>query len=190
MNEIRPIVAQLMDTAQSLVQTRGFNAMSYRDLASEVGIKTSSIHYYFPTKEDLGLALLERYRLAFMGALQNIDAEVTDPKLKIERFVDLFVGTVRTGKICLCGMFATDSSTLPESMQAEVKRFYTEVEAWLADVCKHGREMGKFSFDGSPRIKAETIFSALEGVLIAARLFKDEKRLLSASEWIQSALSK
>lgn len=164
--------------------------MSYRDLADEIGIKTSSIHYYFPSKEDLGLALLARYRSDFEAALATIDAEVSDPKLKIERYVDLFVETVRGGKICLCGMFATDSSTLPESIQNEVKGFYAENEAWLAEVCKQGRELGKFSFDGSPSIKAEIILSTLEGVMIAARLFKDEKRLLSAGEWIQGALSR
>lgn len=185
-----PILTQLMDVAQSLVQTRGYNAMSYRDLADEVGIKTSSIHYYFPTKEDLGNALLVRYRTAFKGVIAMIDAEVTDPKLKLERYVDLFVDTARTGKICLGGMFATDSSTLPASMQEEIKRFYAENEAWLAGVCKQGRDAGKFSFDGPPRIKAEILFSMLEGVLIAARLFKEERRLLSAGEWILSSLTK
>lgn len=163
--------------------------MSYRDLADEIGVKTSSIHYYFPAKENLGLALLKRYRLAFKSALGSIDAEVFDPKLKIERFVDLFVDTVRTGKICMGGMFATDCTTLPKSMQDEVKRFYTENEAWLANVLKQGREVGKLDFNGAPKIKAETIFSALEGAMIAARLFKDEKRLMSAGEWIQTSLS-
>ena len=185
-----PVVDQVLDLAQSLIQLRGYNAMSYRDLADEIGVKTSSIHYYFQAKEDLGLALLKRYRLALENAREVIDLEVADPKLKIERLVDIFVGTVRTGKICLGGMFATDCSTLPESMQQEVKLFYFENEAWLAQVLKQGRETGKLDFEGSPKIKAETIFSTLEGVMIAARLFKDEKRLISAGEWIQSALAK
>lgn len=185
----RPVIDQALDLAQSLIQLRGYNAMSYRDLADGIGVKTSSIHYYFPNKEDLGLALLKRYRLAFKNALTLIDSEVSDPKLKFERFVDLFVDTVRTGKICLGGMFATDCATLPESIQDEVKRFYTESEVWLAEVFKHGRELGKFDFNGSPKIKAETIFSTLEGVMIAARLFNDEKRLMSAGEWIQGSLS-
>jgi TetR/AcrR family transcriptional repressor of nem operon len=86
-------------------------------------------------------------------------------------------------------MFASDCTTLPESMQEEVKRFYTENEAWLANVLKQGRETGKLNFNGSPRIKAETIFSALEGVMITARLFNDEKRLMSASDWIQTTLT-
>ena len=185
-----PVIDQVLDLAQALVQLRGFNAMSYRDLADGVGVKTSSIHYYFPAKEDLGLALLKRYRAGFKGALMSIEYEVSDPKLKIERFVELFVDTVSAGKICLGGMFASDCTTLPLAMQEEVKHFYAESEAWLADVLKQGRALGQLSFIGSPIIKAETIFSTLEGVMIAARLFKDEKRLMSAGEWILSSLSK
>ena len=184
-----PVIDQVLDLAQSLVQLRGFNAMSYRDLADGVGVKTSSIHYYFPTKEDLGLALLRRYRDGFKGAVTAIDHEVSDPKLKIERVVDLFVDTVRAGKICLGGMFASDCTTLPTSMQDEIKVFYTENEAWLANVLKQGRAMGKLNFSGAPRTKAETLFATLEGVMIVARLFKDEKRLVNAGKWIQAALA-
>ena len=45
-----PVIDQILDLAQSLIQTRGYNAMSYRHLADEIGIKTSSIHYTSPQK--------------------------------------------------------------------------------------------------------------------------------------------
>lgn len=180
---------QILDYAQALVQTRGYNAMSFRDLANEIGIKTSSIHYYFPSKEDLALALVNRYRESFKDALSTIDSETKDPNLKLKRYVDLFVATVRAGKICLCGMFASDQLTLPASTQSQVKKFFIENEEWLAKLLNEGREQGKFTFEGSALNKAETIFSMLEGTMIAARLFKDEKRLLSAAKWVQNSLS-
>lgn len=179
---------RILDFAQTLVQTRGYNAMSYRDLADEIGIKTSSIHYYFPAKEDLAVALVHRYRAAFKGALATIDAETSDPSLRFKRFVDLFVGTVRDGKICLCGMFASDLSTLSETVQEQIRGFFSENEDWLTQLLKGGRETGRFTFNGSSQIKAEAIFSMLEGAMIAARLFNDEKRLLSAAQWVQSTL--
>ena len=55
-----------MDSAQHLVQTRGYHAFSYADIAEEVGSRKASIHYYFPSKTDLGKALcvtLSRGRL-------------------------------------------------------------------------------------------------------------------------------
>ena len=184
-----PVIDQILDLAQSLIQTRGYNAMSYRHLADEIGIKTSSIHYYFPAKEDLGQALMARYREAIKGALARIDSDTNDPSLKIERYAELFVNSVRSGCICLGGMLATDLMTLPQGVQTEVKKFFSENEAWLSSVLKAGRESGQFTFEGSPKNKAETIFSTLEGAMIAARLFNDEKRLLSAAQWVLHALS-
>ena len=132
---------------------------------------------------------MARYREAIKGALAQIDSDTNDPSLKIERYAELFANSVRSGCICLGGMLATDLMTLPQAVQTEVKKFFSENEAWLSSVLNAGRESGQFTFEGSPKNKAETIFSALEGAMIAARLFNDEKRLLSAAQWVLHALS-
>ncbi len=187
MNTI-PVKEQILDYAQSLVQTRGYNAMSFRDLAEEIGIKTSSIHYYFPTKEDLAVALLDRYRGVFRNMLAEFDAESPDPSVRFKRFVDVFISTVRAGKVCMGGMFASDLATLSEATQAQVRFFFSECEEWLALLLKNGRESGRFTFEGSSKVKAEAIFSMLEGAMMTARLFNDEKRLLGAVKWVHASL--
>ena len=184
-----PVVDQILDLAQSLIQTRGYNAMSYRDLADQIGIKTSSIHYYFPAKEDLGRALMARYRQGILSVLAGIDANTSDPRVKIARYVELFRETVRSGRICLGGMLATDLTTLPRGVQTEVRSFFSENEAWLADVLEAGRASGAFTFEGSPKVRAASVFAALEGSMIAARLFNDDKRLVSAADGILGILS-
>jgi AcrR family transcriptional regulator len=67
---------QILDIAQFLVQTRGFNAFSYADIASQLGIRNAAVHYHFRSKTDLGHALVVRYRQTFARALATIDAEV------------------------------------------------------------------------------------------------------------------
>ena len=51
----------LIRTAEQLMRTRGYSAFSYADLSESVGIRKASIHHHFPTKEDLGKALVEEY---------------------------------------------------------------------------------------------------------------------------------
>ena len=189
MNDGSPTRTQVLDEAQELAQTRGYNAFSYRDLAHRIGIKTSSIHYYFPAKEDLGTALVARYRTTFKDALTNIDAQTDDPLRKIASFAELFVDTLLAGRICLCGMLATDFPTLPEAVQQQVQTFFSENELWLEKVLKNGRDQGALHFKSTPKAMAKTIFSTLEGAMIAARLFNDDKRLRSAADWVQDALS-
>lgn len=180
---------RLLDAAQDLVQRNGFNAFSYGHLAETVGIKTASIHYHFPTKEDLGEAIARRYRERFNVILEKIEAETADSALRIQRYADQFLLTLREGgKICLCGMLASDYATLPERVQAQTREFFLENEAWLTRILGDGRKSGELAFKSEPKDVAMTFFSTLEGSMLDARMFEDETRLERAILCWQSAL--
>lgn len=51
---------QILEEAQHLIRERGFASVSIRDLAAAVGIKVSSLYYYFPSKEDILYTLMMR----------------------------------------------------------------------------------------------------------------------------------
>ena len=53
---------QLLAAAADLLQRVGYASFSFRDLADAVGIRAASVHYHFPTKADLGLALVDWFR--------------------------------------------------------------------------------------------------------------------------------
>jgi len=86
-------------------------------------------------------------------------------------------------------MLATDFTTLTDAMQAEVKAFFTTAETWLAGVLEAGRVAKVFQFHDSPEALAQTIVATLEGALISARAFEDEKRLTDAAVWLQTSLA-
>ena len=49
---------RILDIAEQLVQTRGFNAFSYADIAVALHITKASLHYHFPSKAVLGERLV------------------------------------------------------------------------------------------------------------------------------------
>lgn len=53
--------SQILDVAERLVQSRGFNAFSYADVAAELHVSKAALHYHFAGKAELGEALLTRY---------------------------------------------------------------------------------------------------------------------------------
>ena len=65
---------RILDSAESLVQVRGFNGFSYADVAAELAVTKASLHYHFPGKAELGRALIARYATRFNAALAGIDA--------------------------------------------------------------------------------------------------------------------
>src|SRR5690606_40708940 len=48
---------QIIDLAEDAIATKGYSAFSFREIAALMGIKSASIHYHFPTKPHLGLAV-------------------------------------------------------------------------------------------------------------------------------------
>jgi len=166
-----------------MVQKNGYNAFSYGHLSVAVGITTASIHYHFPSKEDLGEALARRYRERFNSVLKQIEAENVDAETRIERYAEEFMQTLRQGgKICLCGMLASDYATLPENVQRETRAFFLENERWLTRILEQGRISGAFAFQSDAGDVAMTFFSMLHGVMFSARMFEDESRLRTAVE--------
>jgi len=181
---------ELLDRGQALAQRHGYNGFSFSDLAVEIGIKTASIHYHFPTKADLGKALMARYRERFMARLAIIDLEQSDARRKLEQFAGLFEETLAAGgKLCLCGMLASEYETLPDLVRVEVRAFFDACELWLVNVLKQGRAAKLFNFAGSGMETAQMLLSSLEGAMVTARTFGDMRRLTNARHWLLDAIA-
>ena len=74
---------RILEVAERLVQVHGFNGFSYADISTKVRIRKASLHYHFPTKAGLGVALIARYQAAFLGALGEIDGRGGDAHSKL-----------------------------------------------------------------------------------------------------------
>jgi TetR/AcrR family transcriptional repressor of nem operon len=173
---------RILDSAESLVQVRGFNGFSYADVAGELSLTTASLHYHFPGKAELGRALIARYALRFTGALAEIDAGDGDALAKLRAYAGLYADVLRGRRMCLCGMLAAEYQTLPEAMRDAVISFFDENEAWVEAVLVRGRDEGTLAFEGSPREAARLIVSALEGAMLVARPYGDLGRFELAAE--------
>lgn len=169
---------RIMDAAQRMVQTRGYNAFSYADISALVGIRKASIHYYFPSKKDLGKELVARYRAGFRDKLDQMDNKTDDSRRKLKAYAQLYLDALRDeDRMCLCGMLASDIATLPEEVRREVVDFFADNEAWLAKTLDEGRKAGALSFDGSAKSEAQFFLTGLQGAMLVARTYGDETRL-------------
>ena len=142
---------RILDVAERLAQTRGFNGFSYADIAIELGITKAALHYHFASKADLGQALIGRYAARFGEALAAIDAGTTAAPAKLHGYAGLYADVLRNERMCLCGMLAAEYPTLPGAMQASVVSFFDQNETWLQDVLEQGRSDGSLHFTGSGR---------------------------------------
>ncbi|HET6462974.1 MAG TPA: TetR family transcriptional regulator C-terminal domain-containing protein [Candidatus Krumholzibacteria bacterium] len=165
----KPTADRVLDIAEALVQTRGYNAFSYADISRAVGVRKASLHHHYPTKADLGLALVARYHAAFMGALGDIDAKSDSAPRRLERYTELYGAVLRKGRMCMCGMLAADVATLPKPMRESIAGFFAGNEQWLTRVLTEGKKRGEIAFEGTPSSMASFFVSSLEGAMLVAR---------------------
>lgn len=160
---------QILDVAQKLVQTRGYNAFSYADISQVLKVSNASLHYHFPSKADLGNSLIARYEDRFLQALMAIDAGGGGMTDRFGAFVGIYADVLAAGHMCLCGMLAAEFETLPQPMQSALDHFFEATEVWLEVVLDDGRRDGEFSFDETAREVAQFSIAALEGAMMLAR---------------------
>jgi len=171
---------KILDSAERLAQTRGFNGFSYADVADELGVTKASLHYHFASKTDLGRALLLRYHDSLTATLTGLDATFADPVQRLRGYTEVYASVLANRRMCLCGMLAAEAVTLPPPLQALVNDIFQVHEAWVAGVLEAGRRGRKFRFAGAPLARARLIVALLEGALLLARSHDDPQRFKQA----------
>ncbi|WP_427451123.1 TetR/AcrR family transcriptional regulator [Litorimonas sp. WD9-15] len=168
----------ILDAAERRMRGAGYNAVSFRDIAGDIGIKSASLHYHFPKKEDLGLALVQRYSDDFHEALTNRITDNMTAKERIGVFVDLHRDAlVRQKLLCLCVVFGAEARGLPAPVNAAVAAFFTRNINW----------MSKAYTDAGYRTassRAKSAVAMLEGGLVVADSVKDESVFEAAAEFV------
>jgi len=180
---------RILDVAERLVQTRGFNGFSYADVAEELGVTKPSLHHHYASKADLGRALIVRYSENFSAALQAIDRGTGDSLWKLRRYVKLYADVLTGERLCLCGMLAAEYATLPKGMQEEIRRFFDANEKWLAAVIEEGRREGVLRTQASAVNSARGLLAALEGAMLVAWPYKDPARFVTTARQVLDDLA-
>jgi len=157
----------LLKVAEDKVRQGGYNNFSFREIANDVGIKSASVHYHFPTKADLGAALAHQYTDAFLEALGDVADIKAKGKNPIDVYTQVFRGAlIDDDKMCLCGLLGAQNESLPEKVQAEVKRFFDLNLTWLVTAHTANGE-------ANPEHAAITTVSLLEGAMMISKALND-----------------
>lgn len=129
---------RILDIAEAGMRRGGFDAVSFRDIAAEIGIKSASVHYHFPRKSDLGAAAVRRYADRFLDSLGAPGAEA--PETQAARLAGAYRGSFgENGSACLCAVLGAASPGLPEEVRAEVGRFFARQVDWTEQALRTDR---------------------------------------------------
>ncbi len=147
-----------MDAAEERIRQAGYSGFSFREVAADIGVKSSSVHYHFPTKEKLAAAVARRYTDRFVEAVdRQLDAGDDIVKAWRKVFRDALY---RDGRMCLCGALGATSHDLATEVRDEVKRFFL-------------LGIERLMQGGLTKDAAVQVLATLEGAMLAANVLED-----------------
>ncbi|RVU85939.1 TetR/AcrR family transcriptional regulator [Leucothrix sargassi] len=164
--------------ATQAVQRSGLHSVSFRQLADEIGIKSSSVHYHFKTKSDLAEALISEYTENFSLKLQEIEATNDTLLGQLDDLIGVFEFVTKEQNLCLCGMMATELTELDEPTKKSLRNFFSVTESWLSSAFSRHKDEVKVAL--SPEQLSQVFVSTLEGAMLLDRADEDGKRLEAA----------
>lgn len=170
MDEKADTKKQILDIAEDLLLDRGYNGFSYKDISGALNIKNASVHYHFPKKTDLGVAIIQRAIHRFRKWATYIESKDLTYSKKLDEFCLLFKKFVEEKQVCLGGALETDFKTLPCEMQKETQLFLSNTFQWLENLLAAGKKKGEFNFPGAARDQALLTIASLQGVIQIVRV--------------------
>lgn len=176
---------RLIEAGVELFSQRPYGAIGVAELCARAGVNKGSFYYFFPSKEALALAVIDRH----WAWQQGVWAEILGgPGTILERLRALFAATAQmqidartgTGWVagCLFGNLALEVSSQNEPVRERLQEIFDEqielIRAPLAAAVESGElQRPAEDVDGA----AKAIVAQVEGLVLFAKLFNDPAHL-------------
>lgn len=167
MNDTRGEIVRL---GEEFIRTKGYNAFSYADIAKVIKIKKATIHYYFPSKSDLGVEVIKKTAQLFRETIkgwENLPYEV-----QLINWVAIYDDSMKHNWVCITGSLAPVFDTLPKEIQTELKSFVNSIFEWVENLLAKGKDTGAFKFSEPVKTKAFLVQSSLLASLLVNKVMK------------------
>lgn len=178
---------RIVDAADHLFYSRGYNQTSFSDISDETGIPRGNFYYYFKTKEDILAAVVDARLSEFQIMLKSCEELSTDP---LERLFSLIQFPLQKETQVLqygCPIGTLSSELVKkqdtEISQARLTAVFDLLKNWIEIQLAH---MGQTT--RSDEI-AMNLLAKMQGVIMIANVYKDSEFLHKGIKEVQNWLN-
>ncbi|KZB66276.1 TetR/AcrR family transcriptional regulator [Thalassospira sp. MCCC 1A02491] len=180
---------RIIETADRLFYQQGFEATSFADIASAVGISRGNFYHHFKTKDDILDAVINQRLVNTEQMLDHWEVTGNDPAERIRSFIHILI--VNGEKIrkfgCPVGTLSSELAKLNHSAQSDAAGLFTLFRTWL------GRQFSALGFGAKSDGLAMHILGRSQGVATLANAFDDNGFLQSEvtlmCDWLDSQIA-
>ena len=182
----RQRVESILSAAYELLGSSDLSSFSMRNVAAEAGVDLKNVQYYFPTKQDLVLALLECLGYQHEEATATADSSSDDPEVVLRVHMEAWVREnmtpgMRSFSINSWVMFGSSFSYSGEGLS----RYY---ERFLARVRRHVKQVVPDVSDSELTTRVHLIAALLEGAVITFNNLSTKEKKTACAKLVNEAM--
>ncbi|MGI9480234.1 MAG: TetR/AcrR family transcriptional regulator [Hyphomicrobiaceae bacterium] len=180
---------EIVEKADDLFYSQGFETTSFADFAKEVGISRGNFYHHFKTKDAILDAVIDRRIAQTEAMLERWEAEGDDPAERIRGFITILIAN--RSKImlhgCPVGTLCGELVKLDHQAKDRARDIFALFRDWLA---RQFSEWGHADADAL----AMHVLARSQGVAALASAFKDEafirREVDDLCAWLESVKPK
>lgn len=88
---VRNQTERLLEAASRLFRERGLHGTDMSDIAAAVGLARNSLYRYYPNKEHILVACVERDMAPFLARIRALESAFPDPRARIDAWIDMSI---------------------------------------------------------------------------------------------------
>ena len=164
--------AAIREAAAALIARHGYEAVTMRQLAAEVGVQAAALYRYFPTKEDLLFTLMREHMEALLAAWDASRPISAEPATLLAAYVRNHIA-FHIGRRHSTHVSNMELRSLSPGRLTRILKLRTAYEKELRGILRAGAEAGVFAIDDIG-LTAMAIIQMTTGVIV---WFRPDERL-------------
>ena len=164
--------AAIRAAAADLIARYGYEAVSMRQLAMQVGVQAAALYRYFPTKEELLFTLMREHMEELIASWESVAPSGAPARRRLAAFVRNHIGfhIERRHATHVSNM---ELRSLSRERLTAILRLRTAYEKELRQILRNGAGDGEFQIE-DPVLTAMAIIQMITGVIV---WFRPDERL-------------
>ncbi|WP_227545968.1 TetR family transcriptional regulator C-terminal domain-containing protein [Marinobacter fonticola] len=168
--------AELIRVGGDIIAQRGFNSTGINAVLKEAGVPKGSFYYYFASKEDFGLAVIDGFAAEYNAQLdRTLGNPALSPLERIRRYLDMGVSDMQSCDYCrgcLIGNLGQELAGQNESFRLRLDSIFSDWQARFAECLEQAREQGEIDASADPRSLAQLMQMGWQGATLRSKVSK------------------
>lgn len=167
----------LLEKGAEIIHRKGFNYAGIQEILAAAGVPKGSFYFYFKSKEDFGLQLIDFHAGIFLTFL---DQCIQDTRIKpVERlrfFFNYFLSVLKENNFqggCPLGNLAQENSDLNESFRAKLRDVFEQSKRKIAECLREAQNCNELNGSLDVNETADFIFNSWHGTLMRTKVLRD-----------------